>query len=59
MTRRGRFRCRPIDAEVEAFPGIGYAESSFGPRRFAEPVPASSPGGCPAHRRGGRATRTC
>lgn len=46
MTRRGRFRGRAVDAEVDAFLGIRYAEPPFGPRRFAAPVPVHAGGDC-------------
>ncbi|MBY8847277.1 carboxylesterase family protein [Saccharothrix longispora] len=46
MTRRGRFRGIEIDAEVDAFFGIQYAEPPFGSRRFGAPVPVEHRGDC-------------
>ncbi|MEV1115665.1 carboxylesterase family protein [Actinosynnema sp. NPDC049800] len=46
MTRRGRFRGRAVDAGVDAFLGIRYAEPPFGARRFAAPVPTDFAGDC-------------
>ncbi|XVS67280.1 carboxylesterase family protein [Actinosynnema sp. CA-299493] len=46
MTRRGQFRGRAVDAEVDAFLGLRYAEPPFGARRFAAPVPADFAGDC-------------
>ncbi|MFD1151355.1 carboxylesterase family protein [Saccharothrix hoggarensis] len=47
MARRGRFRGRAVDAEVDAFLGLRYAEPPFGPRRFAAPVPTDPADDCP------------
>ncbi|NUS64528.1 MAG: carboxylesterase family protein, partial [Saccharothrix sp.] len=44
MTRRGQFRGRAVDAGVDAFLGLRYAEPPFGVRRFAAPVPADDAG---------------
>ncbi len=46
MRRRGRFRGRAVDAQVDAFLGIRYAEPPFGTRRFGAPVPTDFAGDC-------------